>query len=432
MRKLPRFAFQAMIVVVLVGMLTAAGCKPARAPRVVGERPAGSSESSSTTTTVPDIALESLALELRPVLSDLEQPLFVTGAGDGSGRLFVCEKGGRIKVASTAGKTSVFLDLSGKVSTESERGLLGLAFSPEYARTHHFYVDYTDAAGATVISRFSASADPDRADPASEEVLLRIEQPYANHNGGCVQFGPDRVLWIGMGDGGSGGDPHGNGQNLDVLLGKMLRIDVGESGQPANGEPYGIPADNPFANPVDEATAGQPEIWASGLRNPWRFSFDAHTGDLWIGDVGQNAWEEIDLVPPGSGGVPRGGLDFGWNVFEATHPYPADRPAPTDASRFTMPVIEYDHSAGESVTGGVVVRDPETPALDGVYLYGDYVSGRIWGAVRDPESTAVGNTGLANRELLKTSHQVVSFGTGDRGEVYLVDFAGSVMRVSAK
>lgn len=431
MRPLIRVGLALALVIALLGTLSAAGCRKASPPRAVDGHTAGSSESTSTTTTPSAPALDSLALELQPLLSDLEQPLFVTGSGDGSGRLFVCEKTGRIKVASPSGTTSVFLDLSGKVSTNSERGLLGLAFSPHYAQTRRFYVDYTDAAGATVISRFTTSANDDRADPASEEVLLRIEQPYANHNGGCVQFGPDGMLWIGMGDGGSGGDPHGNGQNPDVLLGKMLRIDVGESGAPANGEPYGIPSDNPYANPVDESTAGQPEIWAIGLRNPWRFSFDSKTGDLWIGDVGQDTWEEIDLVPAGSGGVPRGGQNFGWNVFEATHPYPPDRPAPSDAARFTMPVIEYDHSAGESVTGGVVVRDPEQPLLDGVYLYGDYVSGRLWGAVRDPESTAAGDTGLATAELLKTSNQIVSFGTGDAGEVYVVDFAGTVMRVTA-
>jgi len=418
----------------LLATLVALGpvaCRKESSPVVVTPESSASTEPTSADTGPVD--LSSVRLALSPVATGFDQPLFITGAGDASGRLFVCEKGGLLKVMSADGSgAQTFLDLSAKVSTQSERGLLGLAFSPQYKTTGRFYVNYTDTSGTTVISRFKVSSDPGRADPASEEELLRIEQPYANHNGGCIQFGPDKMLWIGMGDGGSGADPHRNGQNRDVLLGKMLRIDVGESGKPAAGEPYGIPADNPFANPTDEATAGEPEIWAVGMRNPWRFSFDSKTGDLWIGDVGQGDWEEIDFVAAGPSGVPVGGMNFGWNEFEGSHPFPPGAPAPADASRFTPPVIEYDHGAGNSVTGGVVVRDPAYPGLDGIYLYADFGSGRVWGAA--PQSRQVGDAigGLQNLELLATQHQVVSFGTGDAGEVYLVDFAGSVQRVGSQ
>lgn len=408
------------------------GCRKPSDPVVVAPEPTASTEPSASGPTQAD--LSKVRLQLTLVVSGLDQPLFVTGAGDGAGRLFVCEKGGVLKVSAADGSNpSVFLDLSARVSTDSERGLLGLAFAPDYKTTGRFYVNYTDVSGTTVISRFRVSADPSKADPDTEEELLRIEQPYANHNGGCIQFGPDKMLWIGMGDGGSGGDPQGNGQNRDVLLGKLLRIDVGESGKPANGEPYGIPEDNPFANPTDEATAGQPEIWALGMRNPWRFSFDAKTGDLWIGDVGQSAWEEIDFVPAKTVKAPGAGLNFGWNTFEGTHSYPEGTSVTVDTSRFAMPVVEYDRAAGQSVTGGVVVRDPAYPGLEGVYLYGDYGSGRVWGLqyqTRPEGVNAIG--GWHNVELLATKYQVVSFGTGDAGEVYLVDFGGTVYRVGSE
>lgn len=423
-----------LLVLVAATVLTLAatgGCRAKSDPVVLTPQP-----SASDVPTRPADAAElgSVRLELSQVVSGLQQPVFATGAKDGSSRLFVCEKTGRVRVIENGALVAApFLDLSGSVSTDSERGLLGIAFSPQYARTGRFYVDYTDKSGNTVISRFVADASGTKADPASEEVLLRIEQPYANHNGGCVQFGPDKMLWIGMGDGGSGGDPQGNAQSLDTLLGKMLRIDVGESGAPANGEPYGIPADNPFANPTDEATAAQPEVWATGLRNPWRFSFDSKTKGLWIGDVGQSQWEEIDFVPAGSSGVPAGGLNFGWNTFEASHPYPAGTSVTVDTTRFTMPIIEYDHGAGNSVTGGVVVRDPAYPGLDGIYLYGDYGSGRVWGARPSSDAGKAGApVGVENVEMLSTKYQVVSFGTGDNGEVYLVDFAGAVYRVTDK
>ncbi|MDZ4179773.1 MAG: PQQ-dependent sugar dehydrogenase [Coriobacteriia bacterium] len=363
--------------------------------------------------------LEDVDLELVPYLEGLEQPVLLTHAGDGSGRSFVVERTGYVRVVRNGELSPTpFLDISASVSTNSERGLLGLAFPPAYAQNGRFYVNYTDRDGTTTISRFSASStDPDLAAPDSEQVLLRIEQPHANHNGGHLAFGPDGQLFIGMGDGGSGGDPLRAGQDPYTLLGKMLRIDVGESGQPARGEPYGIPEDNPWANPDSEEDP-LPELWALGLRNPWRFSFDRETDDLWIGDVGQNAWEEIDFEPAGS----PGGLNFGWNVLEGTHPYPPDSD-PGDTSRFTMPVVEYDRAAGQSVTGGYVYRGEDHPGLTGVYLYADFSTGRIWGLAPD-------NTEWKNRLLLESGLQVVSFGEDEDGEIYVVDFAGSVLKVT--
>lgn len=398
-------------------------------PEVVA--PETSSVEPTTTPGSGPVDLDAIALELREIAAGLTQPLLVTSAGDGSGRLYVVEKTGRVKVLVPGASQEYreagapFLDLSDVVSTNSEQGLLGLAFSPSYSSTGRFYVNYTDRTGATVVSRFRVSdADSDLADPGSEEVLLRIDQPYANHNGGHVVFGPDKMLWIGMGDGGSGGDPEGNGQNPNTLLGKMLRIDVGESGRPAGGEPYGIPETNPFANPSTEE-AGLPEIWAIGLRNPWRFSFDVVTGDLWIGDVGQNEWEEIDFIAGADvDAPPPGGFNFGWNAFEGTHPFRGGDEIYGPTGSLAPPVIEYGHAAGNSVTGGVVYRGKDHPGLQGVYLYGDFGSGRIWGVVRD---AATGS--IENKELLKSSIQVVSFGTDPSGEVFVVDFGGRVYRV---
>lgn len=415
-RRLSRLLWACSMIV----LIAVTGCAKTGRPVAIAPETSGSAE--PTTSAAPDLA--DVRIRLTEVASGFEQPLFAAGAADGSGTVYVVEKTGRIRTV-RHGKVDAepFLDLSKRVSTDSERGLLGLAFSPGFAQNGRFYVDYTDTGGNTVVSRFTARNGV--VDPVSEETLLVIEQPYSNHNGGCVLIGPDRMLWIGMGDGGSGGDPHGNAQNPDSLLGKMLRIDVGEAGSPAAGEPYGIPADNPFANPTSEANAGQPEIWAVGLRNPWRFSFDSATGDLWIGDVGQNLWEEIDFVAAGPDKTLKGGLNFGWNTFEATHPYPPDAAMGPDTGAFTMPVIEYAHDAGESVTGGVVVRDPAYPRLDGIYLYADYVSGKVWGAVRDPADGTV-----ETAELLDTGAQIVSFGTGDAGEVYAVDLRGTVYRVT--
>ncbi|TDB38316.1 MAG: glucose dehydrogenase [Actinobacteria bacterium] len=355
-----------------------------------------------------------MSIGFEMVTDGLSQPLFVTGAADGSGRLFVVEKPGLVWIIRDGVRsTQPFLDISRSVSTNSERGLLGLVFSQSFAEDKLFYINYTDASGATTVSRLKATGDS--ADAASEQVLLKIKQPYANHNGGMIAFGSDGYLYVGMGDGGSGGDPQGSGQNLGVLLGKMLRIDVARENSAARDTEYGIPPDNPFANKPGASR----EIWAYGLRNPWRFSFDRATGDLWIGDVGQNAWEEIDFQPADS----VGGENYGWNAYEGTHVYPPSTKA--RPGEFTKPVVEYDHGAGESVTGGYVYRGTAEPTLWGTYFYGDYVSGRVWGLQRTAR-------GFETRELADTAYNIVSFGEDDAGELYLVDFGGAIYRMVAK
>ncbi|MCC6347777.1 MAG: PQQ-dependent sugar dehydrogenase, partial [Nitrospirales bacterium] len=261
----------------------------------------------------------------------VEAPTHISAAGDRSGRLFVTEQRGRVRIikGGTLLKTP-FLDISAKVSCCGERGLLSAAFPPGYAAKKYFYVNYTDRSGDTVIARYRTSSDPDAADPKSEQVLLTIRQPYANHNGGLLAFGPDGYLYIGMGDGGSAGDPHNNGQHPGALLGKMLRIDV-ESG----GLPYGVPGSNPYVN----REGYRPEIWAMGVRNPWRFSFDRLTGDLYIADVGQELYEEVDFQPAAS----RGGENYGWNVMEGMHCFKAKE---CNRKGLVMPAAEYGHAEG--------------------------------------------------------------------------------------
>jgi glucose/arabinose dehydrogenase len=347
----------------------------------------------------------------QPVVSGFRGAVDVQNAGDGSGRLFVIEKAGRIVVVRDGALLpDPFLAITGRVgSSGTEQGLLGLAFHPDYARNGFFYVNYTDVSGNTVIARFQVSADdPDRADPGSEKILLRVDQPFANHNGGGLAFGPDGYLYVGLGDGGSGGDPYGNGQNTGVLLGKMLRIDVD------GGDPYAIPPDNPFA-----AGGGRPEIWGIGLRNPWRFSFDRLTGDLYIADVGQNNWEEVDHVPAvtrSSG--PQGLLNFGWNALEATHPYEG----PLPAGPLTGPVAEYSHSNGRcSVTGGYVYRGNGLPEWQGVYLFADYCTGEVIGLIRTAEDS------WTIQPLFYTGANVTTFGQGEDGEIYLVDYGNGIL-----
>jgi glucose/arabinose dehydrogenase len=290
----------------------------------------------------------------------------------------------------------------------TERGLLGLAFHPNYAENGLFFVNYTNRSGNTEVVRYNVMADdPDQADPASATTLLTVTQPYANHNGGHLAFGPDGYLYIGLGDGGSGGDPQGNGQNRTALLGKMLRIDVD------SGDPYGIPEDNPFVND----SAYRPETWALGFRNPWRYSFDRATGDLYIADVGQGNWEEVSFQPADS----EGGENYGWNIFEANHPFEGSG----DRAAFVMPIAEYSHSEGISITGGYVYRGEAIPDLQGVYLYGDWGSGRIWAAYRDESGT------WQTSEFMETGHSISSFGEDEAGELYAVDYSGSVLRFEA-
>ena len=323
------------------------------------------------------------------VFSGLEQPLDIQNAGDGSSRLFVVERTGRIRIL--LGGLIVpepFLDLSAIISSDGqEQGLLGLAFHPGYATNGTFFVNYTDPGGDTVISQFRVSdGDPQRADPLSEVVLLRVEQPYTNHNGGGLAFGPDGWLYIGLGDGGSGGDPHGYAQDADSYLGKMLRLDV-------------------------DSPAAEPEVWASGLRNPWRFSFDASSGDLYIADVGQKEWEEINYIPAGT----PAGLNFGWNYFEGTHEYEGLPPAELG---LTFPVSEYSHAEGCSITGGTVYRGVELPEWQGVYVFADYCNGAVFGLIRSGADTWLRET------LFQAGVRVSTFGVDEMGELYLADFQG--------
>lgn len=345
--------------------------------------------------------------------SGLDSPVDLTHAGDGTGRIFVVEKPGRIKIVRD-GKVEAgsFLDIEQKVrSSGYEQGLLGLTFHPKFSENGRFFVNYTDLDGDTVVSEFGLTDNPDRADPGSERVLIKIDQPATNHNGGQVKFGPDGYLYIGMGDGGSAGDPEGNAQNLDALLGKMLRLDVGGE------KPYAIPADNPFK----DRDGARPEIWAYGLRNPWRFSFDSETGDMYIGDVGQNLWEEIDFQPHSSGG----GENYGWDYTEGSHEF--EMPRGYDTSGITFPVFEYGRDDGCSVTGGYVYRGEEFPALAGTYLFADFCTGKLWGLRKK-------DGGDWEWSMLKdTDIQPSSFGEGPNGSVYILDFPkGRVFKITAE
>ena len=293
-------------------------------------------------------AQEGYKIRLEPVINGLANPVAITHAGDGSGRLFITEQGGRILIYDGSGVLPVpFLDVSALLLTSGERGLLSVAFHPNYASNGYFYVNYTNTGGHTVIARYTVSNDPNLADPASALTVLTIVQPYPNHNGGQLQFGPDGFLYIGMGDGGSGGDPNNYAQDPDSLLGKMLRIAV-------DGDvPYSVPLDNPFVS--DEQV--RDEIWALGLRNPWRFSFDRSTGDLFIGDVGQRDWEEIDYQPVSS----TGGENYGWRLMEGNNCFNPSTNC-NDGS-LTLPVLEYGHDLGCSVTGGYRYRGKDKPLV---------------------------------------------------------------------
>jgi glucose/arabinose dehydrogenase len=349
-------------------------------------------------------------LRLEQVAAGLTDPIGITAANDGSGRLFVNERGGRIRVIGPDGdlRGEPFVDLSDRLVAGSERGLLGLAFHPDFATNRRLFVHYSRAGdGATVISELRASADLQTADPGSERVLLTVAQPFANHNGGQLAFGPDGYLYIGLGDGGGGGDSLGNAQNPNVLLGKILRIDV--DGQPQGRRAYALPADNPFGPEGTNPGAGLPEIWALGLRNPWRFSFDPEGGDLYIGDVGQGTWEEIDRQPAGS----PGGENYGWNVLEGGHCFGGD----CDPSGFVMPIAEYSHDLGCAVTGGYVYRGSVEPALRGIYVFADYCSGIVF-------AVQAGIDGGKPTRVLDSGLAVSSFGTDEDGELYLADLGG--------
>jgi glucose/arabinose dehydrogenase len=356
-----------------------------------------------------------LRLSLSRVAGGLASPLFVTGAGDRSGRLFIVEQGGRIRVLS--GRTLVsapFLDISRKVSSGGERGLLGLAFHPSYRTNGRFFVNYTDRNGNTVIEEYRRSSTNSNRAGTAGRVLLRVTQPYANHNGGMIAFGGDGYLYVGMGDGGSAGDPGNRAQSLSSPLGKLLRIDVDHT---SSGHAYAIPPGNPYLG-----RAGLDEIWASGLRNPWRFSFDRTTGDLWIGDVGQDAWEEIDRSTRASGGGR--GLNYGWRTWEGRACFDPSGGCPRPG--MTMPLAVYSHDLGCSVTGGYVYRGTQYPALYGGYVFADYCSGRIWAL------NAAGPSGQSPRLLLSSGKSISSFGQGDDGALYVTDIAsGEVFKLGA-
>jgi len=367
---------------------------------------------STNVTSFPDHSLYTWT----PVVAGLNRPIGITNTGDNSGILFVIEKAGVIRMIQNGQLlTNPFLDIRDRIgSGGSEQGLLGLAFHPKYSNNGFFYVNYTDRNGNTVISRFSGSvsavAENPSADPGSESILLRVDQPYANHNGGQLAFGLDGMLYIALGDGGSSGDPHGNGQSVQSLLGKILRIDVD------HGSPYSIPSDNPFAK-----GGGLPEIWAIGLRNPWRFSFDSKSGELYIGDVGQDLWEEIDYLPASFNATP---ANFGWSIREGLHPY---KNTPNDTGTTLMdPVYEYGHDLGCAVIGGYVYRGSVLPEFNGVYLFGDNCSGRVWGLINTADGSFKGQL------LFQTGLNISSLGVDDDGGIYIADLGGGIYQLEKK
>jgi glucose/arabinose dehydrogenase len=344
------------------------------------------------------------AIGLQPIVNHrFSKPVFLTHSPDPTNRVFVVEQDGQILIIQ---KNRVlptpFLNLADTLSTGGERGLLGLAFHPHFSSNGRFFVNYTRVGDrATVIAEYRVSSNPNQA-TQDESILLVIPQPYGNHNGGMLAFGPDQFLYIGMGDGGAGGDPENYAQNRNELLGKFLRIDVNQK------PPYSIPPDNPLMK-----GHGRPEIFAWGLRNPWRFSFDRKTGQLWAGDVGQNAWEEINVIKKGN--------NYGWRRMEGTHCFNPETRCRQNLD-LVDPVTEYAHKQGRcSVTGGYVYRGKKIPALLGTYIFGDFCSGEIWG-YRD------GYTSI----LRETDLQISSFGEDRKGELYVVDYGGEIFQVVAK
>ena len=346
-------------------------------------------------------------IRLEAVDGRFRNPVYLTSP-PGDARLFIVEQAGRIRIVKNGRVlTQSFLDIVDRVRSGGEQGLLSVAFHPDYRENGFFYVNFTDRSGDTRVERFKVSGNPDIADEGSMKLVIGIDQPYSNHNGGLVMFGPDGMLYIGMGDGGSGGDPHGNGQSRNALLGKLLRIDVSR-------DPYAIPADNPYAR-----GGGKGEIWAIGLRNPWRFAFDRPTGLLYIADVGQNQREEVNVERASSAG-----LNYGWNVMEADHCY---RDESCDRRGLVMPKVSYTHGGGAcSVTGGFVYRGRRIPALSGHYFYSDYCAGWL-------RSFRMVSGALADRREWKTADDlghVVSFGEDSAGELYILTEGGRVLRIA--
>ncbi|HCF51215.1 MAG TPA: glucose sorbosone dehydrogenase [Syntrophomonas sp.] len=398
MRKLPLLAL-------LVWLLYAAGCS------LADPQPGNRNTNMPETTDNPSLSSGSVKLvEAYPNLA-FNQPLDYRPANDDSGRVFVVEKSGKILVFHNDPQVQtaqIFLDLTSRVdSRSSEKGLLGLALHPDYKNNGLFYVNYTNQ-NNTVIARYQVSpADSNQALLSSEKIILTFSQPYANHNGGQLAFGPDGYLYIGSGDGGSAGDPQNNAQNLGNLLGKILRIDVNSS---ANGMAYAIPPDNPF---FGNQQGFKEEIYAYGLRNPWKFSFDQVQGRLWAADVGQNKVEEIDIINKGA--------NYGWNKMEGSLFYPST--ASYNTAGFTMPVWEYQHPQGNAITGGYVYYGKSAPSLNGWYVFGDFATGMIW-AVRLDE-----NMKAESRTLLDTDYNISSFGLDQNNELYVLDYNGKIYKL---
>ena len=371
-------------------------------------------------TTLPTAPLAKMSVERAFPGISFRRMVYLTHPGDRTNRLFLVLQPGRIMVFPNepdAPSAATFLDIRDRVNDEgNEEGLLGLAFDPDFGSNGYFYVHYSASRPRrSVISRFSVlGEDPSIADPDSERIVLQVPQPFSNHNGGQLAFGPDGYLYLGFGDGGKFGDPRKNGQNRATLLGSILRIDT--SSFDRDGK-YSIPPDNPFANEGDEA---RPEIWAYGLRNPWRFSFDRLTGDLWAGDVGQDRYEEVDII--------RRGLNYGWNMMEGFHCYGLGFQATNtcDATDLEPPVIEYGHLDGCSITGGYVYRGGRLGTLYGAYIYGDFCSGRIWGLRHD------GTRVVEHRELVDSSLDISSFGEDQAGEIYILSFDQKIYRLSPR
>jgi glucose/arabinose dehydrogenase len=385
---------------------------PARASATIAPTP----PPSPTASLVPT-QLGPVTISVRAVIGNLPSPIGVSVA-PGDPRLFVIGQAGQIVIVNDGQVVGTFLDVAKLISCCGERGLLGLAFHPQYASNGRFFVRYTDPAGDLRISEFHVGSDPNRADPASEKILLTIPHPnYGNHNGGRIAFGPDGYLYVGTGDGGSGGDPNNHGQSLTTLLGKLLRIDVDHT---TGGKPYGIPSTNPF----DGRSDALPEIFAYGLRNPYGFSFDRLTGDLWIADVGQDLWEEVDRATAADGGG--NGLNFGWSVMEGNHCY---KPASGCSSAgLTPPLAEYTHGAGDSIgcaiIGGYVYRGSAHPELRGRYFFGDECSGHIW------DVTAGGPSAQTPQLLLSSGLNIDGWGEGVDGELYLVAANGVLYQLA--
>ena len=397
-----------------------ATAEPSPTLTATASRPAPSRAATPTPVpTLAPIAEDPPGLALEVVAGGLADPIGIATGPDGW--LLVQEQNGRvIAVDLASGATSVALDLTDRVLGGGERGLLGLALHPDWPDDGRAFVHYSDRNGDTVLSEFrsadAADAAP-RLDAASERVLLTVDQPFPNHNGGQLAFGPDGHLWFGLGDGGSGGDPMGNGQNPNALLGKVLRLDV--DGEPAGEAAYAIPADNPFVD-----GGGAAEAYLVGLRNPWRFSFDRATDELWIADVGQNAYEEIDRLDP----VADAGANLGWNLMEASHCYLAG----CSMDGLVLPVAEYGRDLGCSVTGGHVYRGAAIDGLAGWYLFSDFCSGLLFGVRSDRPVPAAGEAATGPRILLETGASVTSFGEDADGELYLVDVAsGTLYRIVA-